>query len=82
VSLFSPVVDERCWRPFGVTCLVLGRVDAACAGTRARECPVPGHPCLAEVHAAEVVDAVLAIRRAHVAVRPGAVRPVAEEVPA
>jgi ADP-heptose:LPS heptosyltransferase len=82
VSLFSPVVDERCWRPYGVTCLVLGLVHAACAGTRARECPVPGHPCLADVRPAEVVDAVLAIRRAPAVVRPGTVRPAAEGVPA
>jgi ADP-heptose:LPS heptosyltransferase len=63
VSLFSPVVDERCWRPFGVPTVLLGRKDTACAGTRARECPVPGHPCLAEVDPQEVVDAVVAIRR-------------------
>jgi ADP-heptose:LPS heptosyltransferase len=63
VSLFSPVVDERCWRPFGVPTVVLGRTDAACAGTRARECPIPGHPCLADVDPRQVVDAVLAIRR-------------------
>lgn len=63
VSLFSPVVDERCWRPFGVPTVLLGRMDTACAGTRARECPAPGHPCLAEVDPQQVVDAVLAIRR-------------------
>jgi ADP-heptose:LPS heptosyltransferase len=63
VSLFSPVVDERCWRPFGVPTVVLGRADAACASTRARECPIPGHPCLAEVDPRQVVDAVQAIRR-------------------
>jgi ADP-heptose:LPS heptosyltransferase len=63
VSLFSPVVDERCWRPFGVPTVLLGRTDTACAGTRARECPVPGHPCLAEIEPRQVVDAVLAIRR-------------------
>ena len=63
VSLFSPVVDERCWRPYGVTSVVLGLADAACAGSRARDCPVPGHPCLAEVRPEQVVDAVVAVRR-------------------
>jgi ADP-heptose:LPS heptosyltransferase len=65
VSLFSPVVDERCWRPFGVPAVLLGRVDTDCAGTRARECPVPGHPCLADIDPLQVVDAVLGIRRIH-----------------
>jgi ADP-heptose:LPS heptosyltransferase len=63
VSLFSPVVDERCWRPFGVPSVLLGRTDTACAGTRARECPIPGHPCLADIDPRKVIDAVLAIRR-------------------
>lgn len=63
VSLFSPVVDERCWGPFGVASVLLGRRDIACAGTRARECPIPGHPCLGEIEARDVVDAVRAIRR-------------------
>lgn len=63
VSLFSPVVDETCWRPFGVPTVLLGRTDTACAGTRARECPIPGHPCLADIEPKLVVDAVLAIRR-------------------
>jgi ADP-heptose:LPS heptosyltransferase len=63
VSLFSPVVDERCWRPFGVPSVLLGRSDTACAGTRARECPIPGHPCLGDIDARDVVDAVRAIRR-------------------
>ncbi|NUT57256.1 MAG: glycosyltransferase family 9 protein, partial [Agromyces sp.] len=74
VSLFAPVVDERCWRPFGVPTVVLGRVDAPCAGSRARTCPVPGHPCLADVGPEQVVDAVLAIRRntARSAITPGA----------
>lgn len=63
VSLFSPVVAEANWRPFGVPTVVLGRTDTACAGTRARECPVRGHPCLADIEPERVVEAVLAIRR-------------------
>ncbi|WP_430647329.1 glycosyltransferase family 9 protein [Agromyces sp. GXS1127] len=67
VSLFSPVVDERCWRPYGVPVVLFGRTDVACAGTRARDCPVPGHPCLADVSAPAVADAVLALRPADAA---------------
>jgi ADP-heptose:LPS heptosyltransferase len=64
VCLFSPVVSERCWRPFGVPVVVLGRTDTACAGSRARVCPVPGHPCLADVTPSTVLEAVLGVARA------------------
>lgn len=63
VSLFAPVVSERCWRPFGVPVVVFGRTDTPCAGTRARECPVAGHPCLADVPPGDVADAVAALVR-------------------
>jgi ADP-heptose:LPS heptosyltransferase len=58
VSLFSPVVPARCWAPYGVPSLVLGNQDEACRDSRARECPLPGHPCLSTVPPAEVADAV------------------------
>ncbi|MFW5472803.1 glycosyltransferase family 9 protein [Knoellia sp. CPCC 206450] len=58
VSLFSPVVPLERWRPWGVPHVVLGDQHAACRGTRARECPVPGHPCLSTVSATDVSDAV------------------------
>jgi ADP-heptose:LPS heptosyltransferase len=58
VSLFSPVVPAERWAPYGVPTVLLGDQDAACRGTRARECPVPGHPCLTSVSAADVVAAV------------------------
>ncbi|SET54356.1 ADP-heptose:LPS heptosyltransferase [Geodermatophilus poikilotrophus] len=58
VSLFSPVVPAVRWAPYGVPTVLLGDQDAACRLTRARECPVPGHPCLASVTAADVVAAV------------------------
>jgi hypothetical protein len=38
--------------------VLLGDQSAPCAGTRARVCPVPGHPCLTSVTAADVVAAV------------------------
>jgi ADP-heptose:LPS heptosyltransferase len=58
VSLFSPVVPAGRWRPWGVPQVLLGHQQAACAGSRARACPVPGHPCLDGVPVAEVVAAV------------------------
>jgi ADP-heptose:LPS heptosyltransferase len=58
VSLFSPVVPAARWRPWGVPLALLGDQDAACAGSRARVCPLPGHPCLDGVPVAEVVAAV------------------------
>ncbi|MDF2740468.1 MAG: glycosyl transferase, family 9 [Actinomycetia bacterium] len=58
VSLFSPVVPAVRWRPWGVPLMLLGDQDAACAGSRARVCPVPGHPCLDGVPTAAVVAAV------------------------
>jgi ADP-heptose:LPS heptosyltransferase len=58
VSLFSPVVPAVRWRPWGVRHVLLGDQGAACAGSRARVCPVPGHPCLDGVAVDEVVAAV------------------------
>jgi ADP-heptose:LPS heptosyltransferase len=58
VSLFSPVVPARWWAPYGVPSIVLGNRSAACRNSRARECPVPGHPCLTSVRPGEVADAV------------------------
>ena len=58
VSLFAPVVPADRWAPYGVPRLVLGDQGAACRGTRARTCPVPGHPCLSSVTPDQVSDAV------------------------
>jgi ADP-heptose:LPS heptosyltransferase len=58
VSLFAPVVSATRWRPWGVPHVLLGDQDAECAATRARECPVDGHPCLAGVTAAHVMEAL------------------------
>ncbi|MGY1631483.1 glycosyltransferase family 9 protein [Geodermatophilus sp. SYSU D01186] len=58
VSLFSPVVPAARWAPYGVPTVLLGDQSAPCRDTRARECPVPGHPCLSSVSAADVVAAV------------------------
>lgn len=65
VSLFAPTVPAVRWRPWGVAHRLLGVQDIVCAGCRARECPVPGHPCLDSVPTARVIEAVaeLADRR-------------------
>ena len=58
VSLFAPVVPASRWAPFGVPAAVLGDQQALCRGSRARECPVPGHPCLTGIDPADVVAAI------------------------
>jgi ADP-heptose:LPS heptosyltransferase len=58
VSLFAPVVPATRWAPYGVPTVLLGDQAAPCRDTRARECPVPGHPCLTSVTALDVVAAV------------------------
>jgi len=59
VSLYSPVVTAARWAPYRVPVALLGDQAAACRGTRARECPVAGHPCLTSVEPRQVVAACL-----------------------
>jgi ADP-heptose:LPS heptosyltransferase len=68
VSLFAPVVPAVRWRPHRVPQVLLGDQDAPCRDTRARDCPVDGHPCLVGVRPEEVVAAVLRLVRRR---RPG-----------
>ncbi|MFN2608394.1 MAG: glycosyltransferase family 9 protein [Acidimicrobiales bacterium] len=71
VSLFAPTVPVGAWRPWGVPSVLLGHHDIGCAGCRARECPVAGHPCLAVVAPADAADAVEALAaRPRAAARP------------
>jgi ADP-heptose:LPS heptosyltransferase len=58
VSLFAPVVPAARWAPWRVPSVVLGDQYAPCRDSRARVCPVPGHPCLDQVSPDEVVVAV------------------------
>jgi ADP-heptose:LPS heptosyltransferase len=58
VSLFAPVVPAARWAPYRVPHVLLGDQSAPCRDTRAVTCPVPGHPCLAEVTATAACDAV------------------------
>jgi heptosyltransferase III len=61
VSLFSPVVPAARWAPWGVPSRLLGDQHAACRDTRARDCPIPGHPCLTSIAPGTVADAVDAL---------------------
>jgi ADP-heptose:LPS heptosyltransferase len=58
VSLFAPTVPAVRWRPWRVPQVLLGDQAIGCAGCRARECPVQGHPCLGSVTPQDVVAAV------------------------
>ncbi|MFJ7214789.1 glycosyltransferase family 9 protein [Amycolatopsis sp. NPDC098790] len=58
VSLFAPVVPAARWAPYGVPTVLLGDQRAPCRDSRARVCPVPGHPCLEEIAPADVCRAV------------------------
>jgi ADP-heptose:LPS heptosyltransferase len=66
VSLFAPVVPAERWRPYGVPVALLGDQAAACRNSRARECPVPGHPCLDGISSRSVARAVRAVARSTV----------------
>lgn len=57
VSIYAPTVPSVRWRPWGVPFRLLER-EVPCAGCRARECLVAGHPCMEEILAAEVVQAL------------------------
>lgn len=58
VCLFAPVVPAIRWAPYGVPMELLGDQEAACKNSRARTCPVQGHPCLSSVTPEQVVEAV------------------------
>jgi ADP-heptose:LPS heptosyltransferase len=58
VSLFAPVVPASQWLPYGRSVIRLGDQDARCRMTRARECPVAGHPCLDGITDAALLAAV------------------------
>jgi ADP-heptose:LPS heptosyltransferase len=61
VSLFAPTIPAARFRPWRVPHVLLGNQDIACAGCRARRCPLPEQPCLGNVGTAEVMDALDAL---------------------
>jgi ADP-heptose:LPS heptosyltransferase len=58
VCLFAPVVPASQWSPYGAAVTVLGDQGARCRATRAKRCPVPGHPCLDGISDDDLVSAV------------------------
>lgn len=58
ISLFAPVVPASQWSPYGNNVIRLGDQDAPCRLTRARVCPVHGHPCLDGITDDELISAV------------------------
>ncbi len=58
VSLFAPVVPASQWSPYGHNVIRLGNQNAPCRLTRARICPVDGHPCLDGITDGELLAAV------------------------
>ena len=58
VSLFAPTVPASAWQPYRVPHIVLGDQAAPCRGSRARSCPILGHPCLSGVSPEQVAAAV------------------------
>jgi ADP-heptose:LPS heptosyltransferase len=63
VSIFAPVVPAARWRPWRVPTVVLGEQDIACAGCRARTCPLPTQRCLEAVTPDVVAEAVATLAR-------------------
>jgi ADP-heptose:LPS heptosyltransferase len=57
VSVYAPTVPPVRWHPWRVPFELLYR-NVPCAGCRARECPMSGHPCIEPVDACEVLDAI------------------------
>lgn len=62
VWLHAPTVPAVRWHPWRVPFVRLG-LPVACAGCRARVCPVPGHPCIDLVPVERVVAAVEELAR-------------------
>lgn len=58
VEIFPPTIPAVRFRPWMVPHVLLGDQEIACAGCRARVCPIPGQPCLRDVTPEGVLDAV------------------------
>jgi ADP-heptose:LPS heptosyltransferase len=63
-EIFAQVVAPHRWRPWGVPSILLGDLDIACAGCRARTCPFPDQPCLRDVTPEAVAAAVATLASA------------------
>ena len=58
VSIFAPTIAPVRFAPWRVCSVVLGDHTIACAGCRARVCPLAGQPCTGAVGVADVVSAL------------------------
>jgi ADP-heptose:LPS heptosyltransferase len=65
VSLYAPTVPAVRWRPWRVPHILLGDQKAPCAGSRARVCAVPEHPCLSGVTVADALEALSELAPVH-----------------
>ncbi len=57
-TIFPPTIDPARFAPWRTPYVMLGDRDIACAGCRARVCPIPGQPCTGGVEPAEVAAAL------------------------
>ncbi|MBV8639088.1 MAG: glycosyltransferase family 9 protein [Candidatus Eremiobacteraeota bacterium] len=57
-EIFPPTISFARFRPWMVSYEVFGDGSVACAGCRARACPFDDHPCLQNVRANDIADAV------------------------
>jgi ADP-heptose:LPS heptosyltransferase len=81
VSLFAPTVPAVRWAPYGIPHVLLGDQQAPCRETRARHCPLPGHPCLTDVTAHDVRRALRQLTVEHASgLAGGTAYPTPEEV--
>ena len=58
VTIFPPTIPAYRFRPWQVPFALLGDQTIACAGCRARVCPIPGQPCTGVVSPGDVAAAI------------------------
>ena len=61
VSIFPPTIPASRFRPWMVPHVLLGDQHIHCRGCRARECPVPGQPCLSVVGVEDAMQALYSL---------------------
>ncbi len=63
VTIFAPTIAPVRFAPWRVPYAMLGDSTIACAGCRARACPIPGQPCTGAVEPADVIAALERLKR-------------------
>ena len=61
VSIFAPTIPSVRFHPWKVAYRTLGNQDIACAGCRARICPLENQPCVSSVTLDDALDALWAL---------------------